>query len=518
MGIFNDVPKAKINRSKFDLTHEKKMSIGFGNLYPCLIQEVVPGDDFKIKTQSLIRMAPLISPVMHRINVYIHYFYVPNHVIWKDWDDFITQDYAGQTGIGDNATYQLVPHKALDSEVSTGDLLDYMGVPPGGYDAMSSPPVINTLPFRAYYKIWNDFYRDENLSTEIDIENFESGSWDTLQFMKRSWKKDYFTSCLPFAQKGPSPVIQGFNTREADTMFYPDNAGNVNAGSYLKLSGSTGPNGSTFYNSDNAVKGNIDDGLVPAIDIKEIRLAEKIQSYLEKLYRSGHRYIEYLRGIWGVQSDDLRLMRPQYIGGGVSPIVISEVLNTTGQLGTELAPEGLPQGNMAGHGISVGVSNQAECYCKYHGWIIGILSVLPEAVYQDGIDRSYLRMDPFDYYIPDLAQMGEQEVKKVEVFVDKTSNGHNYNNGTFGYQSRFAEYKYGKSTLHGAFRDTLSHWTMARKFSQQSVPTLNEDFILCDPDMDIFAVVDNKNEEMYVQLLHEIIATRPMPFFNVPSL
>jgi len=496
--LFNVVKGAKVKKSAFDLSHERKLSAEMGKLYPVLVQEVVPGDKFNISTQSLIRLAPLVAPLMHRVNSYIHYFYVPSRILWSDWEDFIT-----------NKQNITVPKKALYGEVTKGSLADHMGIPPNDYSL--SQENINILPWYAYYQIYNDYYRDQNLVTEIDYKDstFLSTLW-AKQPLVRAWEKDYFTSALPTAQMGNPVQLQADFNYLGQSLLKQTSDGQPAT-----------PAGGLMYETGGGLKDSNDveelrlENLSSIeIDVNEIRQATRLQRWMERSLRSGSRYVEHLRAHWGVNPRDSRLQRAEYIGGGKTPVVISAVANTGATEDVNGDPAGLPVGYMAGSGISVGSSNQASKYCEEHGYIIGIMSVIPEPNYMQGLPKFLSRMTNFDYYYPEFAQLGEMEVLKKEIMItpaDQTSN-----NAVFGYQSIFADYKYQPSTVHGEFRDTLDHWTLVRKFANQ--PSLNQSFIECVPDSArIFAVTYDK-EHLWIQLYHRITAVRPMPFFNDPML
>lgn len=485
MKIFNQNLAARVKKSAFDLSHERKLSCRMGELVPVLVQEVVPGDKFSIDTQSMIRFAPMVAPVMHRINAYIHFFYVPNRILWDDWEKFVT---------GSPIT---VPTIKM-TDVMEGALSDHMGLPVGEWNATTD---INTLPFRAYIKIWNDYYRDQNLQAEEPL----TGDVVHRDLLKRAWEKDYFTSALPWAQKG-NPVTMDVNLeyKEVFLNYGPEATVEPTEGDDLHVGDNYALNSHMHagVNPDPLYLENIGEA---SITVEELRRATRLQRWMERNARAGTRYVEHLLAHWGVKSSDARLQRAEYIGGGKSPVVISEVLNTTGT-------ETLPQGNMAGHAINVGRTNQAYKFCEEHGFIIGILSVIPETSYQQGVPKFLTRKVNLDYYYPEFAQLGEQEVLNQELF---------YNNNpvddldTFGYQSRYAEYKYQQSTVHGAFKTSLDFWHMGRKFSGK--PPLNAAFITANPTNRIFAV-DDDTEKLYVQLYHKITAVRPMPFFNDPTL
>lgn len=489
--IFSQNKPAKVKKSVFDLSHEKKLSIGMGKLYPCYLEEIVPGDKFTIDTQFMIRMAPMISPVMHRINAYVHYFYVPNRIIWDKWEDFITG----------NDDSLLTP--TIDIHCEDGSLADYMGLPNG--DRLK----VSDLPFRAYMKIWNEYYRDENIQDSRDYTNkgqLEITANETPY--RRAWEKDYFTSAMPYAQKG-NPVEMA-----AEITYKKEAEGFTIAPEPEPSSGQMqlGPAGSSANRrqilDESGINLGIDNIEQITVTVEELRRATRLQRWLERNARSGSRYIEHLLAHWGVISSDARLQRPEYLGGGKTPLVISEVLNTSG------STHDFPQGNMAGHGLGLGRTNRASKYCEEHGWIIGILSVLPETAYQQGLHKRWTRQTNLDYYFPEFAQLGEQEVLNQELFYQENQVP---NKETFGYQSRYAEYKYAQSTVHGAFKGNLSFWHMGRIFG--TLPGLNKTFIEADPTTRIFADSEiTEDEAMYVQLYNKVTAVRPMPFFNDPTL
>lgn len=487
--IFTLTPPAQVDKSVFDLSHERKLTCSMGKLIPILVQETLPGDKFTIDSQHLVRFMPLLAPIMHRVNVYTHYFYVPNRILWDHWEKFIT---------GDEVT--TAPAKSLhDLVLLEGCLGDYMGLPTG--DMTNASEYVNMLPFYAYARIYNEFYRDENLCDEIKIDGTDDETLIEGDPLTRAWEKDYFTSCLPFAQKGDPVTLAGSVTYKTVASVIPDNeTGNLGAvaGGHIQA----GTNDVGIDNVDEI-----------AINIEDLRYATRVQRFLERLARAGSRYSEYLLGVWGVLSEDARLDKPEYIGGGKAPVVISEVLNTTGWEDSMIGDQGYPaMGEMFGHGISVGNTNRAEKYCTDHGWIIGILSIMPNTGYQQGIPKMFSRRYQLDYYIPDFAQLGEQEVLNKEIYYAPLSI---VNNGLFGYQSRYAEYKFAPSTVHGEFRNGLEHWHLGRIFD--TLPELTDEFVNCVPTTRVFPELDQKTQ-CYVQVYNRITASRPMPYYNDPQL
>lgn len=507
MKIFDSIKITRPRVNKFDLSHERKMSLRMGKLIPMFIQDVVPGDRFRVKSEIFLRMAPMIAPIMHRVNVYTHYFFVPNRLVWNEWEDFIT-------GGPDGDLAPVPPYFTInDVNVDTGmfdigTLADYMGLPmlPAAFNIdPNNETRVSALPFRAYQKIYDEYYRDQNLSSSLDID-LSSGDVAGAEFSKimtlrsRAWEKDYFTSALPFAQRGgevsvpfDSVVDEVYSTTTGQkltsgpgTIEY-DIQGDLVAQDSIprdaELRGSTGN-----------------------LSINELRRSVRLQEWLEKNARGGYRYVEQILSHFGVKSSDARLQRPEYLGGGRSPVVISEVLQTA-QDATE------PLATMAGHGVSVGNTNGFKRFFEEHGFVIGIMSVLPKTAYMQGIPRMFTREDKFDYFWPEFANIGEQEVKLKEVLYSGAAVTERPDD-TFGYQSRYCEYKYGINTIHGEFKTTLAHWHLGRIFG--AIPVLNEEFVTADPSDRIFPVADE--EHMYCQLWNRVDALRPMPYYGTPTL
>lgn len=500
--IFNYIARPKIKRSTFDRSHYKKLTAEMGKLVPILCEEVLPGDNFKIQSNLMVRFAPMVAPIMHRVNAHIHYFYVPNRLIWDDWEDFIT----GAEGL----VVPTVDLKSIGKGIDEGHLADYLGIPPGNYSDGNTFN-INTLPFRAYLKIFNDYYRDSNLVPD-DIEKNDAGLVVSDCFFS-AWEKDYFTTAFTSPQKGEvvqmdATIIHRDKARIVKTTDAVPAAGDLKAGAAIV--------GTNYKEVADAASGALKIESVEGvtIDVEELRKATRIQKYLERLKRTGGRYAEHLLGFWGVNPKDERLQRAEYLGGGKTSLIVNAVENTSDTTNAV-------QGQLSGNGTILGETNRASKFVEEHGFIIGIMKVLPETSYSQGIERMFLRELNLDYYFPDFANLGEQDIKKVELYFDKTKTEAE-NNETWGYQSRFAEYKYKQSTVHGAFRSNLSFWHMGRLFDK--LPNLNVDFIMSNKGIDdeekkwrVFAVLDTK-EHMYVQVFNNVIATRPMPFLPEPSL
>jgi len=498
--IFNSIQLKKPKKNFFDLTHDVKLSTNMGQLTPILTLEVVPGDKIDIGCESIIRFAPMTAPVMHRMDVTMHYFFVPNRILWDNWEKFITNN--GPTGTGPEIVAPTFQYSTGASNI-WGKFVDYMGVPPNTSGAGFTN--INALPFAAYQCIYNEYYRDQNLIAPVDYKLTDGDNspnrGELLQIRNRAWEHDYFTASLPFAQKGAAVDI-------------PLGAVNGDANIYSNI-GTTTLTGSS---GDPTVLGDTNVGLtdlwaqtdglqVEPTTINDLRRAYRLQEWLEKNARGGTRYIESILSHFGVKSSDARLQRPEYITGVKTPVVISEVLNTSGAEGE------LPQGNMAGHGIAVSSGKSGSYYAEEHGYIIGIMSVMPKTAYQQGIPRTFLKLDPLDYYWPSFANIGEQEVQVQELYA-YTANSEN----TFGYVPRYAEYKYMPSRVAGDFRTSLDYWHLGRIFGSE--PTLSQEFIECTPEDTerIFAVTDPEAQKLYCHVLNKIKAVRPMPKYGTPTI
>lgn len=496
--FFEKIKVSKPSSANFDLTHDVKMSANMGNLTPILTMECLPGDKFKIGCESLIRFQPLIAPVMHRMDVTMHYFFVPNRLLWDNWEKFITNPQSGLVH----------PHYNYSNDYYSNDqkkFMDYMGIPP---NSNGQPATINVLPFAAYQKIYNDYYRDQNLIPEVNFKLTDGDNSTNLELFKmrlRSWEHDYFTSCLPWAQKG-QPVSIPLGEVKDDARVYgnSDLFNNLTGSSYNAKVPAGTPN--TSMPPENLFAATSGLEMTPTT-ITDLRRAFKLQEWLEKQARGGTRYIEQILMHFGIKSSDARLQRPEYIGGVKTPVVVSEVLNTTGEDG------GLPQGNMAGHGVAVQSGGYSDYFCEEHGYIIGIMSVMPKTAYMQGIPKHYLKNDALDYYWPSFANIGEQPVQNQELFAF-TPNAE----GTFGYVPRYAEYKFLPSRVAADMRDSLDYWHLGRKF--QNAPALNESFIECKPEATkrIFAVTDPFQDSLIIHVLNKIHARRKMPYFGNPMM
>lgn len=579
MSIFSKTPINRPKRNIFNLSYQNKFSCNLGQLVPIMCKPVVPGDTFKCSTELFVRTAPLVSPMFQQLDVYVHYFYVPNRLICRDWEQYIsphaTKDNPQPSelqlpsiDLRDKKTFQF-PNKSLFGNGTLMDFLGYHGQAEGTSD--ENALVASILPVNAYNLIYQSYYCDQNLglSSRVDDpflldemqvygandgfeEKYEGDAGEPLfnyfSLRQRCWKKDYFTSALPFTQRGADvhlplygqasvvgtgstevsvdssnkfafsgssfnkAVNAKLNVKGSSAQLYGQDAD-----SPLLLTGMLSHNHSAMLsNKELAQKLSVDLENVSAATINELRRATRLQQYLETSARVGGRYKEFVLGHFGVNVPDGRLQRPEYLGGGVCKISIGEVTQTsmTVNSGDDVAA----LGQMAGRGSAYGNSNSFKHSFPEHGYVMAIMSIQPKAAYFQGVCRDLLKQDRLDIYTPEFANLGEQPIMNAELFA-----GGSKPKETFGYTPRYAEYKFSLDEIHGQFRDTLDTWHMARVFGDQ--PTLSNKFIEVNEKEDglnrVFAVpgsLENPVEHFYVYVQNNIKALRPMPIFGVPTL
>lgn len=483
-----------MKRSKFSLSHHKLLSCDLGELIPIGLTEVLPGDTVQHATSALVRCSPLLAPVMHPVNCYIHHWFVPHRLVWDDWEDFIT-------GGPDGNNASVFPTISSGAGFALGSLADYLGVPP----SVASRSV-SALPFRGYSLIWNEWYRDQDLQTKLVIDKSDGADTTTNTTLQNgAWEKDYFTSARPWEQKGPSVTIPltgnapvlgigkgtatfpdtGQTVRESDgtTTVYGANA-KINSGNvdetFRIQQGATG-----FPGISADLSG------ISAVSMNQLREAMALQRFEEARARYGSRYVEYLRYL-GVRSSDARLQRPEYLGGGRQTIQFSEVLQTAE--GTD------PVGELRGHGIGAVRSNRYRRFFEEHGYVFTLMCVKPKTIYVNGLFRHWNRRTKEDYFQKELQHIGQQEVLNKEVYL-----AHTTPDGTFGYQDRYDEYRRQESNVAGEFRTSLlDFWHFGRVFS--SDPALNSSFVSCVPTERTFAVPSQ--DVLYVMARHSMQARR----------
>ena len=516
--IFDSIAVRSLPESVFDLSHEVKLSGNMSELIPIFLEEVIPGDTFQCQSNIMIRLAPMLAPVMHKVNVYTHYFYVPNRLVWDNFHDHIT---GGDDGLANPAHPFLRVNDTNKSAFQKGGLADYLGIPPIDQAVTwGNEYTISSLPFRGYQLIYNEYYRDQDLESEsfIPKSDGDDDQWlaNLTVLRKRPWEKDYFTSARPNAQKGAAVTIpaQAVYKNPADLVL-ADNSTPVPTGQQMY---STGGQSTFGVDQPTSVGGTVRNIESIASTVEDQRRANRLQEWMELAQRGGSRINEIIRNFFGVVPDDLRLTRPQYLGGGMQPVVMSEVLNTAGDTGSTLQP----LGEYGGHGVSVGNQNGFRERFKEHGYVFGLMSVLPKTAYHQGVHRHWTKFDKYEKYWPQFANIGEQEIIQREIYVDPAQTIEE-REATFGYAPRYSEYKYACSRVAGDFRQTgtdpaglnLSYWHMGRYF--ENAPALNAAFVQSDATHRIFAVTDESVDKLYVQIYHNFKAKRKMPYHNIPS-
>lgn len=490
-------------RSMFNLSYSKMLTMDMGQLIPVICDEAVPGDIWQIGSEAVIRMQPLVAPVMHEINVYLHLYFVPYRILWPKndaetdgWEVFIT---GGQTG--DLEPVQPVWDPTTDTEMAVNSLWDYLGFPVGLTAAAMEGPYPVDYPRRAYNLIWNEFYRDQNLQAKRLLSD------TTIAY--RAWDKDYFTSALPWQQRGTPPALPITGTTKA--VWDPSQfaIGNGNAMTFSDIAAQPKfyiNNAQAILNARAVMNDNVVDlSTVETFDVSDLRQVIQIQKWMERSARGGVRYTEFLRSMFGVSPRDDRLQRPEYFGGSKSPVIVSEVLQTSSTDATT------PQANMAGHGISVQHQYAGKYHCQEYGLVMGLLSILPKPMYQQGINRQWLRPTRYDYYFREFANLSEQAIERSEIYYAATEAS---NKTLFGFQGRYNEMRQKDNMVVGEMRSTFDYWHLGREFS--SAPALNETFIKCVPRKDIFAVPSVPG--FLINWGNRIKALRPMPVEPVPGL
>lgn len=499
-------------RHKYSLSHYKLLTMRMGKLIPVTWFDVLPGDSIQMATSALIRCAPLVAPVMHPVMVRIHHFYVPIRQLWEDCEEFFTG--------GEDGTYTCQPPFMTFDDTSAGEseLPDYLGLAPYNYGADAGTIDVSALPFRAYSKIWNHFYRDQDLMTysDVDTENGDVAEDSTTSRTLHSvaWNKDYFTTARPTELKGDDVVLPlgddapvTSHSATLGAQFYLPSDTSVKR-LYMNVSGAdvvgdSAPTSPSEMVVRAAEGWTADLSAATPVSINDLRLAAAVQRYKEARNIYGSRYSEYIRQAFGVNLPQ-GLDDPVYLGGGRQVIQFSEVL----QSGTDYdSNDGV--GQMTGHGIAALRSNRFRRFFTEHGIVMTMLSVVPKPIYATGLHRSWSRTTKEHYFQKELETIGEQAVLNKEV-----DSRHDTPDGTFGYQRRYDEYRWHPSSIGGEFRSSLNHWHLARIFATD--PALNSSFVTAAPTTRVFA--DTTNDNLYVMSNHSIQARRVVNRFARPHL
>lgn len=510
--IYDSVSVPKRKRTVQNLSYPSVLSCDMGYLVPFTVQEVLPNDKWDFNVDLLVRLAPQLAPFFAEVNVEVAYYYVPHRIVFPQWEEFI---YGGKDG---NSQIAKPTVKIDKNNTQPGSLADYLGFPTleGDYNYD-----VDALIFRAYNKIYNDWYRDENLIDEVPLST-EAGI-DTItstSLLKSAWEKDYFTAALPFPQRGPEvklplgdvapvfpmddkPLIpwnSPLRVRKADggvisSINSPIGAygGNQN-GAGIPVGAA---NSGTMTLTDPIAPTNLYADLTDAdgASIPQFRVAVQLQRWYERNARFGYRGVEATASHFGIRPADYRLDRSEFLYAKKRPIVTSEVLQTSSTDDTS------PQANMSGHSFTAFSASGHRRVFSEHGYLIGIMRILPRTLYCQGLPRKYTRTSRFDYAFPEFEHIGEQEVRNKEVYANQDNP-----DGIFGYQGRYHEYRQNLGEVHGDFRTNLSYWHMARLFTEP--PVLNGDFVTANPTKRIFAVTDENVNSCWVQLNNRLFAKR----------
>lgn len=552
---FNTTFAPVYGSSKLDLSHEVKLSCKFGQLIPIQLTEVLPGDHMILNTEIIARFQALIAPMMHRVNLYTYSFFVPNRLIWSNWKYWIAdQPYTKEDGRQAKSSQPVVN---IDSSrwnaFTKGSLADYLGIPPCE-EAPVQSLTVSMLPFRAYQCIYDEYFRNQDVEPELKHVTYSTTDEPTQEELRnfyklqyKNWEKDYFTSAftqpqvgdpvlIPFDLQGTLAYIEGSRAQVKPYAQYDD----VDQyGSILGVESNGGLISSELdfdlnteridYPAASKVPLTIDvsntltlSGLQNAATMSDFVVARTLANFKSLEKRGGTRYIEILRSFFNVVSSDARLQRPQFLGGGKTPLVVSEVVQTSETTDTSAL------GDYAGRIVALGSKHGFKRhFFEEHGFVITLMTILPRTSYQQGIERFWTRNDRLDYYWPQFAHLQEQPIYEKEIFVNYKNLGTNpdlpndnpvSNDDIFGYQARYMEYRQQYSRVAGEFRDTLAYWHMGRIFTNP--PVLNKNFCSTLPSSDTFLrpfAVQDGTDYVYVQIYHNLQAIRKMPKYVYPK-
>jgi len=524
---FAMVPRADIPRSRFSMQKTLKTTFDSGYLVPIMCEEVLPGDTFNVNVTMFGRLATPLFPVMDNLHLDSFFFFVPNRLVWTNWVKFMGE----QDNPSDSISYSIPQQVSPAGGYAIGSLQDYFGLPTVGQVTAGNTVSHSALPVRAYNLIFNEWFRDQNLqnsATEDKGDGPDASPATNYTILRRGKRHDYFTGALPWPQKGGTAVTLPLGTsapinlgQKTDGTTYTNYSGQPAVVGY-DANGNTiiaKKNGTSYTSmtsgATNQTQLYADLSSATAATINQLRQSFQIQKLLERDARGGTRYTEILRAHFGVQSPDARLQRPEYLGGGSTPINISPIAQTSG---TGATGQTTPLGNLAAMGTYLAPGHGFTQSFVEHGYVIGLVSVRADLTYQQGLRRHWSRSTRYDYYFPAFAMLGEQAILNKEIYVT----GGATDSQVFGYQERWAEYRYNPSEITGLFRSTsagtIDPWHYAQKFT--SLPTLNSTFIQDTPPLSRNLAVGAaaNGQQLLLDAFFNINAARPLPMYSVPGL